>query len=145
MGSAFLTSLQKVRASSARKSLFQKTCRKISTTSRGTRPAFSRSVVLGSDGWRVALLGMTTRTSAGVRKNFGCSRSLLDYSGCFYGLSHCEGLFPGSLHVVNVPCMKLDMLDDLVFSAGANHKAAVTVDLFHQKTSPWAGGMFLIN
>ena len=84
---------------------------------------------------------MTTRTSAGVRKNFGCS----DYRGCFYGLSHCEGLFPDSLYVVNGPCMKLDMLDDLVLSAGANHKAAVTVDLFHQKTSQWAGDMFLIH
>ena len=60
---------------------------------------------------------------------------LSDYRCRFYGLSHCEGLFPGSLHIVNVPCMKLHMLDDLVLTSGAYHESAVTVNLFRQKTS----------
>ena len=63
------------------------------------------------------------------------SMGLSDYRCRFYGLSHCEGLFPGSLHIVNVPCMKLHMLDDLVLSSGAYHESAVTVNLFRQKTS----------
>src|SRR2546427_12965971 len=58
LGSAFLTSLQKLWASPARKSLFQKTRRKSSSEVPGRLPALNKVVVFCFAGLRTALRGM---------------------------------------------------------------------------------------
>src|SRR5438309_12118193 len=61
LGSAFLTSFQKLWASPARKSLFQKTRRKSSSGEVGRFPALNKIVVFCLAGLRIALRGTRSR------------------------------------------------------------------------------------